>query len=75
MNRKPMGLFQILGVIALIFLALLALANNYYFSIETKEVVREMSYYIEEKTFGVIGRYHYDEELIAVVTELPIENE
>lgn len=31
MNRKPMGLFQILGVIALIFLALLALANNYYF--------------------------------------------
>lgn len=34
-----------------------------------------MSYYIEEKTFGVIGRYHYDEELIAVVTELPIENE
>ncbi|MFC6464411.1 hypothetical protein ACFP65_05220 [Marinilactibacillus sp. GCM10026970] len=39
---------------------------------ESDKVVREMSYYIEEKTFGVIGRYHYDGELIAVVTELPI---
>ncbi|WP_225744856.1 hypothetical protein [Marinilactibacillus sp. Marseille-P9653] len=134
MNRKPMGIFQIIGIIALIFLALFALSacqSNEFFDEEativkieviedqteepvatitdqvfisslteelesartsstanldmvnpdykllflnkTDKVVREMSYYIEEKTFGVIGRYHYDGELIAVVTELPIE--
>ncbi|MEC6748114.1 hypothetical protein VXN63_06125 [Marinilactibacillus sp. XAAS-LB27] len=133
MNRKSMSLFQILGVIALIFLALFALAacqSNEFFDEETivvkieviedqteepvatitdqafitslteelesaqtsstdnmdiegrdyqllfldktDSIIQKIGYYIEEKNFGVIGRYFYKGELIAVTTELPI---
>lgn len=38
-----------------------------------ENVIQDIGYYREEKEFGVVGRYLTSDRLLAVTTELPIE--
>ena len=36
-------------------------------------IIQDIGYYIEEKDFGVVGRYNASDKHLSVTTELPID--